>query len=71
MASVNPLICSLCGLENKCALEVAKATGTRVEPCWCVQAVFTPELLAKVPQASQGMSCICASCASVASNLSA
>ncbi len=44
-------------------MEIAKAAGKPVEPCWCVDAVFTPELFVKVPQAAQGMSIICAGCA--------
>ena len=45
MDSTDPAICPLCGSRNMCAMEVAKATGKPLELCWCVNAVFTPELL--------------------------
>lgn len=47
-------------------MEIAKAAGKPVEPCWRVDAVFTPELFVKVPQAAQGMSFICAGCVAIA-----
>ena len=63
MQVVDPTVCPLCGAANQCAMEIAKTTGRPVEQCWCVDAVFTPELLAKVPQAAQGMACVCPVCA--------
>jgi hypothetical protein len=63
METIDPSVCPLCGAANQCAMEIAKATGRPVERCWCVDSMFTPELLATVPQATQGLSCICAGCA--------
>lgn len=57
--------CPLCGQPNLCAMEQARLTGQpTLEPCWCTQATFSPELLARVPQAARGQACICARCAS-------
>ena len=63
METLDASVCPLCGVANQCAMEIAKATGKPFERCWCVDAVFTPELLAKVPQAAQGMACVCPVCA--------
>ena len=63
MLPIDPAGCPVCGRANHCAVEIAKAAGRPVKPCWCVDAVFTPELLAKVPQAAQGMACVCPVCA--------
>ena len=46
-----------------CAMEVAKTTGKPLERCWCVDAVFTPELLESLPEAAKGKACVCAECA--------
>jgi len=63
METLDASVCPLCGLANQCAMEIVKATGKPLERCWCVDAVFTSELLAKVPQAVQGMACVCPVCA--------
>jgi len=44
-------------------MEKARATGDAPERCWCVDAIFTPEVLALLPAQSQGKACICANCA--------
>ncbi|GAB4217907.1 MAG: hypothetical protein Fur007_21610 [Rhodoferax sp.] len=31
-------------------------------PCWCVQAHFSAELLARLPEAARGRACICPRC---------
>ena len=57
--------CPLCGEPNGCAM-AAGASGsesTCAQPCWCVNARFSPELLARVPAAAQRVACICARCA--------
>ena len=59
-------LCPLCDKPNQCAMEIAKATGQPQEPCWCVNALFTPELLAKLPEEAKGQACICANCAAEA-----
>ncbi len=55
--------CPLCGQPNLCALEMQRATGQPQPPCWCVDVRFSPELLARVPEAAQRKACICAACA--------
>jgi hypothetical protein len=45
-------------------MEIAKATGKPLERCWCVDAVFTPELLESLPEAAKGKACVCFNCAS-------
>jgi hypothetical protein len=44
-------------------MALARETGVKQGPCWCVSAVFTPELLSRVPAAAQGVACVCAACA--------
>jgi hypothetical protein len=44
-------------------MEKAKATGTKPERCWCMDAVFTPAVMDQVPDAAKGKACICAKCA--------
>ena len=65
-APVDPCLCPLCGQPNRCANEVARATGQDQPPCWCTTATFTPELLARVPAQAQRQACICAACARAA-----
>jgi hypothetical protein len=55
--------CPLCGEANRCAVELARETGTLQSECWCMQADFSAALLSKVPDAARGASCICARCA--------
>ena len=64
MTTVGPSACPLCGAANQCAMEIAKATGKPLERCWCVDAVFTPELLESLPEAAKGKACVCFNCAS-------
>ncbi|MBP7503434.1 MAG: cysteine-rich CWC family protein [Aquabacterium sp.] len=55
-----PGLCPLCGQANACA----QATGSPTDgPCWCANLTFSPDLLARVPEAQQGVSCICEACA--------
>ncbi len=60
---INPEVCPLCGQGNQCAMEVERTTGQKQPPCWCTNASFSAELLAKVPAESRGQACICAACA--------
>ena len=55
--------CPLCGQANECAMERERATGVPQGPCWCTQADFTAELLARVPEAARDRACLCARCA--------
>ncbi len=59
----DPARCPLCGGANGCAMEKARASGEPQPPCWCTQASFAPELLARVPPEAQRKACICARCA--------
>lgn len=52
--------CPLCGGPNGCA---AAASGDFATPCWCRDVVFTPGLLARVPEAARHRACICRRCA--------
>lgn len=58
--------CPLCGGDNRCAMEIAKATGEPQPPCWCVGASFPPELLARIPEAARGAACLCPDCVKAA-----
>lgn len=62
-AAVDPSRCPLCGGPNTCAEEVARATGRRQEPCWCIRVDFNAELLGQVPPMAKGQACICPACA--------
>jgi hypothetical protein len=62
-AIVDATRCPLCGQPNRCAMEVQRETGQAQPPCWCTQADFSRELLARVPEPLRGQACICATCA--------
>jgi len=68
MKTLTPSLCPLCHEANACAMEWAKATGQAAPRCWCVDAVFTPALMAQIPEHAKGMSCVCARCAQRLSN---
>jgi Cysteine-rich CWC len=53
--------CPICGGANNCA---AARSGSFETPCWCREATFSPDLLARVPEAARGQACICHDCAS-------
>jgi hypothetical protein len=44
----------------------SRRTGQR---CWCEAAAFSTELLARVPEAERGVSCICAACAAAEASI--
>ncbi|WP_082876706.1 cysteine-rich CWC family protein [Hydrogenophaga crassostreae] len=54
--------CPLCGADNRCAMELERATGQPQAPCWCTDESFPPDLLATLPESAQGASCICINC---------
>lgn len=58
----DPSRCPLCGQDNRCAMEIERATGQPQGPCWCVDARFPPDLLAQLPPEAEGQACICAAC---------
>jgi len=43
-------------------LKTAKATGTKLQRCWCMDAVFTPAVMDLVPDQAKGKTCVCAKC---------
>lgn len=59
----NLQVCPLCGQGNQCAMEVERETGGKQPPCWCTEASFSAELLARIPDAQRHQACICARCA--------
>ena len=65
MQTIDPTLCPICIEPNVCAMEKAKATGTKPERCWCMDAVFTPVVMDQVPVAAKGKACICAQCVGV------
>ena len=52
--------CPICGGPNRCA---AAESGSFDTPCWCHDATFSPDLLARVPEVRRGQACICQDCA--------
>jgi hypothetical protein len=59
---VDPNRCPLCGGDNRCAMEVERATGQPQPPCWCTTTRFPADLLARLPAQAAGKACICAAC---------
>jgi len=62
---IDPLICPLCGAANDCARagERDEPGGAPARACWCVDARFGADLIARVPAPALGRACICRSCA--------
>jgi Cysteine-rich CWC len=54
--------CPLCGGDNRCAMEIERATSQQQGTCWCVSQTFSAELLARLPADAQGKACICGNC---------
>jgi Cysteine-rich CWC len=50
--------CPLCGSVNDCAI----AEGALV--CWCFSARFAKGVMDRVPEAAEGVACVCRGCAS-------
>jgi hypothetical protein len=59
---MDPSRCPLCGGDNRCAMELEKASGQAQPPCWCVSETFSPGLLAQLPLQAQHQACICGAC---------
>ncbi|MEZ5706910.1 MAG: cysteine-rich CWC family protein [Burkholderiaceae bacterium] len=57
-----PTQCPLCGADNRCAMEIERATGQAQPPCWCVQAHFPPELITSLPTEAVGASAFARGC---------
>lgn len=62
-AVVDASRCPLCGTANRCAMELARETGSDAGECWCMQADFSLAPLAQVPAPARGLACLCARCA--------
>jgi hypothetical protein len=62
MNTIDPNRCPICHELNICAMEKAKATGSELERCWCMDAVFTPAVMDQVPYSANGKACVCAKC---------
>ena len=63
IVTLDPCACPLCGQANQCAMELERVSGVKQPPCWCTQASFSAELLARLPEAARQQACICATCA--------
>lgn len=55
-----PDVCPLCGQANVCSMATQADPNA---PCWCRALTFSADLLARVPEAQRGLSCICEACA--------
>ncbi len=56
-SATGTLRCALCGSLNHCAMAGGSHAG-----CWCATTTVPPALLARVPDALRGVSCICPRC---------
>ena len=60
--------CPLCGEDNRCAIELARATGEPQPPCWCMDARMSAlamkALQARLPVHARGLACVCSACMS-------
>lgn len=59
--------CPLCGAGNRCAVEMAHATGQPQPPCWCMDrpvldASAMQALQERIPEKARGLACVCAAC---------
>jgi Uncharacterized protein conserved in bacteria (DUF2237) len=45
MIGIDPTRCPICHEPDVCAMEMAKATGSKPERCWCMDGVFTPTVM--------------------------
>jgi len=66
MNTIDATRCPICNELNICAMEKAKATGSALERCWCMDAVFTTAVMAQVPDSAKGKACVCSKCAASA-----
>lgn len=62
----DPSRCPLCGESNRCAMEIERETDGKQPACWCMEANFSEDLLARVPAEKRRLACICARCAAQA-----
>ena len=66
LLTLDPTRCPLCGSDNRCALEIERATGAPQPPCWCMgkplDAAAALALRERIPEAARGLACVCAAC---------
>jgi hypothetical protein len=61
---IDPNYCPICREPNSCAMEIARTSGNKPEHCWCFDADFSADIMARVPDEAKGRACICQKCAS-------
>lgn len=58
--------CPLCGADNRCAIEMERATGAPQPACWCMGAPLdasaSRNLVQRIPESARGLACVCAAC---------
>ena len=58
--------CPLCGGDNRCAIEIARATGAPQAPCWCMDVGMSAHAMKtlqdRLPVHARGLACVCANC---------
>jgi hypothetical protein len=62
----DPARCPLCGLSNRCAMELERTSGQSQPPCWCTATTIPRETLARIPAEARNQACICPACAALA-----
>lgn len=66
-AAIDTTRCPLCGADNRCAVELERATGQAQPPCWCMDkppmdAAAAQALQQRLPDSARGLACVCAAC---------
>ncbi|MBS0453367.1 MAG: cysteine-rich CWC family protein [Proteobacteria bacterium] len=66
-AIIDATRCPLCGADNRCAIEMERATGQVQAPCWCMDKPLLDTAAAqalhdRLPASARGLACICATC---------
>mgnify|MGYP003586494236 FL=1 len=65
-AIIDATRCPLCGGDNRCAVELSRATGAPLAPCWCMDVGMSAHaakaLQARLPAHARGLACICTAC---------
>jgi len=61
--AIQPSQCPLCGLANRCAMELERSSGIAQAPCWCTTQSVAPEALAQLPPEALNQACLCPRCA--------
>nr|WP_225782306.1 cysteine-rich CWC family protein [Xenophilus sp. Marseille-Q4582] len=66
--ALHPAQCPLCGHGNHCGVQAAREAGRPLQDaaCWCMAVRVPASLVARVPAAARGRSCLCAACVAAA-----